>query len=82
MTRLAFGDMAQPTDQVKASGNLEIVLALTISEVSAALFFYPGCYVWFSSGVCSGCALGVVMAHPPTKAEPKAIKNGAGADSQ
>jgi hypothetical protein len=33
MTRLAVGDMAQPTDQVKASGNLEVVLALTVSEV-------------------------------------------------
>jgi hypothetical protein len=42
MTRLAVGDMAQPTDQVKASGNLEIVLALTVSEVSMV-------QVWFSS---------------------------------
>jgi hypothetical protein len=32
-SRLVFGDMAQPTDQVKASGNLEVVLGLTMSEV-------------------------------------------------
>jgi hypothetical protein len=34
MSRLVVGDMAQPTDQVKASGNLEVVLGLTFSEVS------------------------------------------------
>jgi hypothetical protein len=32
-SRLVVGDMAQPTDQVKASGNLEVVLGFTMNEV-------------------------------------------------
>ncbi len=33
MTRVVIGDMAQPSEQIRASANLEVVLALTLSEV-------------------------------------------------